>query len=183
MKLIKDVRMEVLPYHTNIVISCERGQNKAIERLLQEINIIDPKKDYDISIKPKKQKRSLDANAYLWTLIGKLAKEMCLMKTEVYKEYIKEMDTFTTVPIKEEEISDWVRDWERGHDGWVCIDIGACRNFPGYHNIKCYKGSSTYDSKQMARLLDMVIYDCKEKGIETRPPDEIARMKAMWGDG
>ena len=183
MKIKKIDPPKLLYEGAELTIIFQKGENKAVGRLYAEIGGIDQSKDYEVSIKPKKAKRSLDANAYLWTLIGKIAARMCLMKTEVYKEYIKEMDTYEIVPIKEERIPDWVKNWERGHDGWVCIDIGECRNFPGYHNIKCYRGSSTYDSAQMARLIDMVVQDCKEQGIETLPPDELARMKSMWGDG
>lgn len=183
MKLIKDVTIDDLPYHTNIVIRCERGQKRQIERLLEKINPIDPKKDYEIVIRRKRKKRSLDANNYLWTLLGQLSERLNLPETEVYREYIKEMDTYTIVPIKEDEIEGWARDWERGHDGWVCVDIGNCRNFKGYHNVKCFKGSSTFNTKQMSRLIDMVVYDCKEQGIETMTPREIEELKQKWGCG
>ncbi len=179
---IKEIKPPKLLYEgAELTIVFAKGENKAVGRLYAEVGGIDQSKDYDVSIKPKRAKRSLDANAYLWALIGKLAERMCLMKTEVYKEYIKEMHTCETVPIKEEKIDDWKRDWERGHDGWACIDIGECKNFPGYHNIQCYRGSSTYDTKEMSQLIDMVVFDCKEQGIETLPPAELERLKAMWG--
>lgn len=182
MKLIKDVRMEALPYHTNIVIPCERGQNKAIERLLQDINSIDPKKDYDISIKPKRRRRSLDANAYLWVLIGKLGEKLKKSDIEIYREQLKDNGVFEIIPIRTDAMARWIAIWGSKGIGWVCDDLGECRNTPGYHNVKCYYGSSTYNTKEMARLIDSVVTECKEQGIETLPPDELARLKSMWGD-
>ena len=53
---------------------------------------------------------------------------------------------------------------------------------PGCTNVILYYGSSTYDSKQMARLIDNIIQDCKAVGIETATPAEIDAMKARWED-
>lgn len=43
-----------------------------------------------------------------------------------------------------------------------------------------YFGSSSYDTVQMSRLIDLLIEDCKAQGIETATPDEIARYKEEW---
>lgn len=180
---IKSIYPELLYDGAKLIITFAKGENRAVGKLFESIGGIDPKKDYEIIIRPKRKKRSLDANNYLWTLLGQLSERLNLPKTEVYREYIKEMDTYTIVPIKEDEIEGWARDWERGHDGWVCVDIGNCRNFKGYHNIKCFKGSGTFNTKQMSRLIDMVIYDCKEQGIETMTPREIEELKQKWGCG
>jgi len=173
MKLTSEPRIELLYQQDNLVIPCVKGQERLIQQVINSLGKVDRQKDYDISIKLKPKKRSKDANKYLWTLLGQLSEKLNLPTTEVYREYIKEMDTYTIVPIKEDEIEEWARDWERGHDGWVCVDIGDCKNFKGYHNVKCFKGSSTFNTKQMSRLLDMVIYDCKEQDIETMTPAEI----------
>lgn len=47
--------------------------------------------------------------------------------------------------------------------------------------LQCYFGSSTYDAKEMSVLIDGVVSECKEMGIETMTPDEIARLKSEWG--
>ena len=49
--------------------------------------------------------------------------------------------------------------------------------------VRLYYGSSTYDSKQMARLIDEVIVYCKDFDIEYLPPDELERMMQQWGAG
>lgn len=43
-------------------------------------------------------------------------------------------------------------------------------------------GSSTYDTEQMARLIDRVVEDCREAGIETMTPQQLAALKSQWGE-
>lgn len=50
----------------------------------------------------------------------------------------------------------------------------------GAYWYKVYRGSHTYDSKEMAQLLDGTIQEAKEQGIETKTPDEILRMEQAW---
>ena len=47
--------------------------------------------------------------------------------------------------------------------------------------LQCYYGSHTYDTEEMSRLIDGVVTECRELGIETLPPDELKRMKEQWG--
>lgn len=35
--------------------------------------------------------------------------------------------------------------------------------------------------KEMSVLIDGVISECKDLGIETMPPDELALLKSKWG--
>ena len=135
---------------------------------------------YDLTIEKRKEKRSLDSNSYLWLLIGKLAEKLGKKNTDVYKEYVKETSAFKIVPIREDAIEEWFRIWGGHGIGWICEDMGECRNIKGYHNIKSFYGSSVYDTKQMSHLIDMVVQDCKDAGIETLPPDELQRLKELW---
>ena len=52
----------------------------------------------------------------------------------------------------------------------------------GYTNVMFYQGSSVYDTKQMSILIDGLVADAKELGIETMTPDELERIKTAWGD-
>ena len=51
----------------------------------------------------------------------------------------------------------------------------------GYVNIRFFWGSSKYDTANMSRLIDGIISECKEQGIETLPPEELERLKQQWG--
>ena len=50
----------------------------------------------------------------------------------------------------------------------------------GCTNVVLYFGSSTYDSKQMSDLIDRLISEAKELGIETDTPEQISRYKSEW---
>lgn len=178
---LKEKFIELLYDGPKLTLTFQKGENHAVVRLFESIGTIEPDKDYEVYIKPKKHRRSLDANAYMWTLIGKLGEKLCKPDTEIYRQVIKDNGVFEIVPIKQEAIKRWTETWGKNGTGWICEDLGEWRNTKGYHNIKCYYGSSTYNTKEMARLIDAVVTECKEQGIETKTPNEIEEMKQKWG--
>ena len=147
------------------------------------VNSLKARTTYDFDVKPHREKRSLDANAYCWVLIGKLAAKLDITSNEVYRQYIPFIgDNFKIVPVREGDIAHWEHIWCSGHVGRMVEDIGPCRAIPGYQNVKSYFGSSDYDTKQMSRLIDLIVQDCKEQGIETLTPDKLDAMKSKWGE-
>lgn len=129
-----------------------------------------------------RKKRSLDANSYFWVLCGKLAAKKQHSKIEIYRELIRDIgDNFDIFPVKTDRVDKVIRFWEERGLGWVCDIVGESKH-EGYTNVCFYYGSSTYDSKQMSCLIDSVIFECKEQGIQTLPPDEIAKLKSLWGE-
>lgn len=147
-------------------------------------NIADKARDIELtaSLEKYSEKRSLDANAYFWTLAGKLAAVLNISMEEIYREYIKGIgDNFEIVPVRDDAKERWMKNWSSKGIGWICEDLGTGK-IPGYSNIICYYGSSTYDSHQMYRLTEMLIYDCKEQGIETKTPRELELMMNEWAE-
>lgn len=142
---------------------------------------------YDADLKVHREKRSLDANAYCWVLLGKLSAALTatarkqVSPDDVYREYIQNIGgNYEVVPVREDLIERWDNLWCKSHIGRMTDDLGPCRNAKGYHNIRSYIGSSDYDKAQMARLIDLIVEDCKEQGIETLPPDKLDAMKLDW---
>ena len=139
---------------------------------------------YDLEIKEHRKKRSLDANAKAWALINELAVVLRLPPEEVYQGYIPDVGgNFKIIPVKPEDIPEWTHDWCKGHIGRMVDDMGPCRakDLEGYHNLKMYRGSSDYDTVQMSRLLDLIIQDCKQLGIETLSDRERSLLLEEWG--
>lgn len=132
-------------------------------------------KPYTAEIKEKRNRRSNKANAYFWELCGKVAAHSGVPKTALYRSYVKEIgDNYRIVPVANESQRELIaRLWESQGIGWLVEDAGT-----GW--LCCYYGSSTYDTMQMARLIEMVVYDCKDAGIETEPPGSIAAWVADW---
>ena len=136
---------------------------------------------YDVEIKRHREKRSLDANAYCWVLIGKLAAKLHDTPENIYRQYVPDIGgNYTIVPVREDRLEHWEKIWCSGHLGRQVKDAGACRTLPGYHNILSYIGSSDYDTAQMSHLIDLIVADCKEQGIETLTPFELDALKERW---
>lgn len=180
MKLIDVPKLELLYKQTNLIIPLKPGQVQQANAILEGLGEIDLEKDYEITIKAKKKKRSLDQNAYLWKLLGLLAQKQRISNLEVYRHYMRDYGVFEVVPVREDAIERWIATWESRGAGWCCEDLGECKNTKGYHNIRSIYGSSTYTTAEFTRLLDAVIEDCKENGIETDTPEEVERLKAIW---
>ena len=136
---------------------------------------------YDAEIKLHREKRSLDANAYCWVLLGKLAAVLGEPKEAVYRELIRGIgDNFEVIPIRREAADKFAAAWQQNGLGWICDRAGESK-WPGYENIIAYYGSSTYDTAQMSRLIDLLVQECREQDIETATPEQLARYKEDWG--
>lgn len=140
----------------------------------------DQGKEYDLEIKKAKtKKRSLDSNAYCWVLMDKLAAYYRVPVTEVYKNFVREIGgNSEIVCMLEKAVDTFCKSWERNGLGWQTEVMPS--KIEGCQNVKVYYGSSTYDTVQMSRLIDLVVQECKDAGIETLPPDELNNLLGQW---
>ena len=135
---------------------------------------------YDLEVKEHRQKRSLDANAYAWVLIHKLAADMGLKPVEVYRNAIRDVGgNCTPMCVREQDVSRFIKSWEANGLGWPVEDLGPSQ-VPGCRNLLAYHGSSTYDTAQMSRLIDSLVQDCKALDIGTLTPEKLALLKEAW---
>jgi hypothetical protein len=135
-------------------------------------------KELSVEIKPYRARRSLDANAYCWVLCQKLSEKLNCTKEDVYKEAIRKAGQFDFIAVTETATEQFIKAWQSKGLGWYAealeSKIGGCKK------IMVYYGSSVYDSKEMAHLIDYIVSECKEQGIETLPPWEVERLKKEW---
>ncbi len=134
--------------------------------------------DVEIKITRRTQKRSLDANAYMWVLLDKLAAETGIPIKILYFDYLRNvggnMEVYCGIP---KAIDALCADWEtRGTFGYPYDRFPS--KIEGCENVRLYYGSSTFDSVTMARMIDNIVMDCKQFGIETMPDDEL---KSLFG--
>ena len=130
----------------------------------------------DVEIKIHRNRRSLNANAYLWVLLGKLADALMTRKDELDLLMLERYGVFTHVIVKPEAVERVKAEWRTVRE----LGKGRIGNVEGVQ-LQCYFGSSTYDTKEMATLIDGVVSECKEVGIETIPDAELQSMKDEWG--
>lgn len=137
-------------------------------------------KVYTCIIKEYQKKRSLDANAYMWRLLGKLAPEVGSTPEDVYRQILRDIGgNYEVFPVRNDIADRFPAIWEADHIGWFAECLGPSKH-EGYTNFRCYYGSSVYDTKQMSRLIDFVTEACKENGVETLSEMELSRLKEEW---
>ena len=145
--------------------------------------MFDDLKDVAVKVEVKKasKHRSLSANNYAWVLIDKIAEVTGKTVTEVYQNAIREIGGVSEYyGMKEAAYESFCDIWTKDHLGrQVEIIPGSAK--PGWINVRAWKGSSDFDSAQMARLIDSLIQDAEAQGIPTVPDEEVERMVSRWG--
>ena len=125
-----------------------------------------------------KKKRSYDANAYAWVLIDKIAAAMRMDKVDVYRDAIRDIGgNRDTVVVPNDAVEKLSFAWGDRGLGWFTevLDRGD-----DYTTLSLTYGSSTYDTQQMSILIEHLVQDAKELGIETLPPEKLAAMTERW---
>lgn len=131
--------------------------------------------DVEIKITKYRQRRSLDANAYAWVLIDKIAQRMRLPKEEVYREHILSIGGVSeTVCVTNEAVDKLCEVWQKNGLGWQTVRFPS--KLAGCTNVTLYYGSSEYDTAQMAALIDQIVQSCRSLGIETMDEAELKSL-------
>lgn len=140
-------------------------------------------KRYNVEIKQYRKKRSLDANSYYWVLVGKISDVLSTSKAEIHNQQMAKYGVF-----KRDADGKLICSLERDSDNYLAYetrhlyptDSTEDRKGVAYRWYIELKGSSEFDTKEMANLIDGTVADAKEIGIETLPPEELERMKTTW---
>jgi len=123
-----------------------------------------------------RKKRSLNANNYLWVLLGKMADMLRADKWDIYLKMLKTYGKYTYIVVKPNVVDAVKKQWREVEElGPISL------NDQEGIQLLCYFGSSTYNTQEMAVLIDGVVGECKDLEIETLPPDQITQMKEQWG--
>ena len=126
-----------------------------------------------------KKRRSLDANAYAWVLIDKIAAAVRLPKEDVYQNAIKGIGGVSDIVcVKDAAVDKLRQNWSKNGLGWQTDTMPS--KITGCTNVVLYYGSSAYDTRQMSVLIDRLIEDAKALDIETLPPDRLEAMLSAW---
>jgi len=154
---------------------------QAIAWIAKLIETLDESKEYTIEVKEKKKKRSLNSNSYAWVLLGKLAEKLRIPKTDIYRNYVKEIggNTKDIVCVQDKALDKLRSAWESNGLGWVTDTLPS--KIDGCTNVILYYGSSTYNVEQMNRLIQLIVQDCKQFGIPTYDREELDRLVQEWG--
>lgn len=136
------------------------------------IDELDDNKEYEL--KEHKPKRSSQSNRYFWKLLGELCFELDLDLIEEYKKRVKELGVFRQWEIERDNLKTFNKMWTEKGIAWFIEIVDIAPNNKVV--VNAYYGSSSYNSKQMSKLIDDLVQDCQAVGIETKPIEEINSM-------
>lgn len=137
-----------------------------------------PEREYTAKITRKG--RSLDANAYYWALVNRLADHYSLPPDEIYREQIRMIGgAYDVVCVKASAADKLCREWAHNGIGWMADQFPS--KLGGMINVRLWYGSSTYDTRQMSQLIEQVVADCKAAGIDTLSEREQSLLLDQWG--
>ena len=150
--------------------------NKLINYLIEQT------KDKQFELKEFKEKRSLNANAYCWVLCDKIAKELSkegtvTTKEIVYKDAITQIGSFEPMIIEEKAFENFERIWSRQGLGFIVQEVSRKDKCI---RVNCYYGSSTYNTKEMSLLINLLVELAESLNIETKSENEINSLLEKW---
>ena len=131
-------------------------------------------------IEVKKKKRSKNSNAYFWKLLQQLCFEMNLDLIGEYRKRVKELGICQTFVLDTKNLATFEYLWCSNGIGWFIEKVDHNENKT---TINAYYGSSSYNSKQMSRLIDNLVQDCRSVGIQTLEDKEIEDLIRREYDG
>ena len=121
----------------------------------------------------KKKKRSKNANAYFWELLQQLCFELNLDVIQEYKKRVKELGIFKQWEIDTINVPTFEKLWSDRGIAWFTEIVEEIGNKT---IINAYYGSSSYNSKQMSKLIDSLVEDCRSVGIQTLEDIELEEL-------
>lgn len=152
----------------------------APQRILETVK---PNGKYDFSIKEHRERRSLDANALYWVMITALAKALKISNARCHNMMLRrygfpEMfgDKLAYIVLPDtDDAEEKALDAESFHIRPTSqTRIG--KDGITYRTYILMRGSSSYDTTEMTRLINGLLDECREAGVDTTSPYERQMM-------
>lgn len=132
--------------------------------------LLEAPEDKRFELNPVRKKRTTSQNAYYWELLNKLARTLAMPDSDIHLNMLRDYGMCEVISFAPHVPTDAVS----GYLGDYWDDLGINQ---GRHEYKVYKGSSRMNTLEFKRLLDGLIEECQEQGIETLTPQEISLLK------
>lgn len=127
---------------------------------------------YVVEIKRHRKRRSLDQNAMYWSILGQIAKALNISNNRAHNLMLRRYGAVETIDGKTiklvlpdtEEAAQRADEAESYHIKPTSqVKVGTDGNT--YRTYILLRGSSTYDTAEMTRLIDGVMDEAKQMGI------------------
>lgn len=168
---ITDISIDYSTGKPKLTITLTEKHIESVEELKNKL--------LDVELKVHRNKRSTDANAYAWCLMGEIAEKTEIPKIDIYRETIKNIGGNSVFVCVLNQAVDTLRaEWEKKGLGYIAETFPS--KIDGCTNVTLYYGSSSYDTEQMHRLIQLLEEEAKLQGIPLRPRADIERMIEEW---
>ena len=153
-----------------ITIMFEFNEQGAAQSMFDELSI----ETLSFKIDKYREKRSRNANNYAWKLITEIGNATRQSKEDVYFLMLKRYGQSDLVSVLAHiPVGSYFKYYEEAGESTL--------NGKLFKHYRVYKGSSEFDTREMSIFIDGVVSEAKELGINTDTPDQIAKMKDLWG--
>lgn len=161
-----------LDYKTQkAILTLELNEKKPAMMMYDNLNLVEK---LAINVDKWRDKRSLEANAYAWHLIGKIADCVGASKDEIYLELLKRYGQTYVTKVKHEE----VELFKRNNKYWEEHEKLESEEKAQYFRV--WVGSRHYNTKEMSIFIDGIVSEAEELDIPTKTPNQIAEMVSLW---
>jgi hypothetical protein len=157
----------------NALLTLSINQKQSAINCFDELHL---EEKLSFKIDKYKEKRSLNANAYCWVLIGKIADILRISKDDCYLKMLKRYGQGAVVKIPKKYVEAFKMCYPYHEEHEKLKDEETAQYF------RFWVGSSNYSTYEMSIFLDGIITEAKDLGIRTETPEQIAKMKALWGE-
>lgn len=143
-------------------------------------------KPHEIEIREIKKKRSLNANNYSWALTDKLSDKLIVCGVKLSKEQMHAEMIFRYGQVALDDNGEQVV-YSTAQEAKLPEFFPYAKaireselNGKTFTHYRIYRGSHTYNTKEMSIFISGIVEECKEQGIETMTPAELALLKEAW---
>lgn len=161
-----------LDYKTGkAILTLELNERNNATKMYDKLNRIEK---LSIDINKYREKRSLEANAYAWQIISKIADIVGASKDEVYLEMLKRYGQTFVCKIPNNHVDRF----KRSEKYWEEHESLEAEEKAQYFRV--WVGSSRYNTEEMSTFINGIVSEAEELDIDVRTPDQIAEMMSLW---
>jgi hypothetical protein len=153
------------------VVTFELNERMAALEMVDELF----SKELSLKVDEYKEKRSRNANNYAWKLVTEIGNKLRMSKEDVYLMMLKRYGQSEMVSvIASVPFGKFVKYFEEVGESELKGKL--------FKHYRVYQGSSEFDTKEMSIFIDGIVSEAKDLGIPTETPEQLARMKDLWGE-
>ena len=154
------------------VVTFELNERMAALGMVDELY---GKEKISVKVDLYKEKRSLNANNYAWKLITEIGNKTRQSKEDVYLLMLKRYGQSERVSVVANvPFGKYVKYFDEVGESELKGKL--------FKHYRVYQGSSEFNTHEMSIFIDGIVSEAKDLGISTDTPDQIAKMKSLWGE-